>query len=158
MPQARRRQWELRDYNAWRVVFTVFLRLNTFTKEILPTVSQAEVWSGAGAEFAFKYSFQFWPPNFQVQYISLRGNRAAVLIEILFQNSVLICCLSRCTFCSFSVSAVTIQIVKGDVRTISEAVMEECQVPGLVYRELESKSSSDPKNETEFLRPLRYFM
>lgn len=75
-----------------------------------------------------------------------------MLIEILLQNSVLICCLNACTFCSPSVSGLTIQIVKGYVGTISEAVMEECQVPGLVFRELESKSSSDPKNETEFLR------
>lgn len=29
MPQAQRRQCELRDYNEWRVVLTVFARLNT---------------------------------------------------------------------------------------------------------------------------------
>lgn len=53
---------------------------------------------------------------------------AAMLIWILFQNSVLICCLNSYTFRPSSVTAVTIQTVKGDVRimpSIRIILMEE---------------------------------
>lgn len=92
-----------------------FSKVEYFTKEMRTTISQAKVWSGAGAGVALIYSFQFWAPK-TLGFVqsSQEKNDCCADLDII-SNSVWICYLHVFPFCPSSVIAAIIQIVKDAV-------------------------------------------